>query len=234
MMRISVIVPTYQEKDNIVPLVRRIGDALDGQHYEIIVVDDDSPDHTAEVALSLSDRYPIRVIKRQGVRGLGSAILTGFQNATGDAIGVIDADLQHPPEVLAQLAEAVQTGADIAIASRYVAGGGVRGWSLLRRIVSKSATLLARPLTGATDPMSGCFMLTRETFEYLDLRCTGYKVLLEILVKAGNRRVKEVPYTFDCRQFGESKLSPSEYTRYLMLLVKLYLGRLQTQLGRYA
>ncbi|MDD5095705.1 MAG: polyprenol monophosphomannose synthase [Dehalococcoidia bacterium] len=223
MVKTSIIVPTYQERENIPPLVKRIDQAMKDQAYEIIVVDDDSPDGTAEVAESLAGSYPIRVIKRKGVRGLGSAILTGFREGTGEILGVIDADLQHPPEILAGLVNSIQSGADIAIASRYVRGGGVQGWSSARRIISKGATLLARPVTSVKDPMSGCFMLTRTTFATLNLNSEGYKVLLEILAQTKSCKVEEIPYTFECRRFGTSKLNWKEYIRYLQLLKRLYL-----------
>jgi dolichol-phosphate mannosyltransferase len=124
-VKVSVVVPTYQEKENIKPLVERIGAALAGQDYEVIVVDDSSPDGTAEAAASLAISHPMSVIKREGVRGLGSAILEGFRNAKGDMIGVIDADLQHPPETLPELVAAIERGAEVAVASRYVRGGRI-------------------------------------------------------------------------------------------------------------
>jgi len=222
-VKISVVVPTYQEKQNIKPLIERVGAALAGQDYEILVVDDNSPDGTAESAASLANSYPVRVIKREGVRGLGTAILEGFGNARGDMMGVIDADLQHPPEALPELVAAIENGADVAIASRYVRGGRIEGWPFLRRLVSKGAILLARPLTKVRDPMSGYFMLTRGAVEGKGFSSQGYKLLLEILVKGSYRRVKEVPYTFGSRHAGKSKLNSAEYVRYLGLLFNLYL-----------
>lgn len=225
-MKVSVIVPTYQEKENIKPLVERIGAVLAGQDYDIIVVDDSSPDGTAEAAASLANSHPVRVIKREGVRGLGTAILEGFRNAKGDMMGVIDADLQHPPEALPGLVAALESGADIAIASRYVRSGRIEGWPFLRRLVSKGAILLARPLTKVRDPMSGYFMVTRGVVEGKSFSPKGYKLLLEILVKGSYHRVKEVPYTFGSRQAGKSKLNSVEYVRYLRLLLDLYLHKL--------
>jgi dolichol-phosphate mannosyltransferase len=226
-VKVSVIVPTYQEKENIKPLVERIGAVLAGQDYEIIVVDDSSPDGTAEAAASLANSHPVRVIKREGVRGLGTAILEGFRNAKGDMMGVIDADLQHPPEALPGLVAALESGADIAIASRYVRSGRIEGWPFLRRLVSKGAILLARPLTKVRDPMSGYFMVTRGVVEGKSFSPKGYKLLLEILVKGSYHRVKEVPYTFGSRQAGKSKLNSVEYVRYLRLLLDLYLHKLR-------
>jgi dolichol-phosphate mannosyltransferase len=229
-VKASIVVPTYQEKENIKPLVERMGAALAKQDYEIIVVDDSSPDGTAEAAASLANSHPVRVIKREGVRGLGSAILEGFRNAKGDMMGAIDADLQHPPETLPELVAVIESGADLAIASRYVRGGRIEGWPLLRRLVSKGATLLARPLTRVRDPMSGYFVVARRAVEGKDFSSGGYKLLLEILVKGSYHRVKEVPYTFGGRRAGKSKLNSVEYARYLRLLFDLYLYKLRKTL----
>ena len=226
MNAISVVVPTYQERDNLEPLTRSIDDALKGRSYEIVVVDDSSPDGTAEAAQLLAQTYPIKVVKRVGERGLGSAILRGFKESKGDLIGVIDADLQHPPEVLAGLVKAIEDGSDIAVASRYTPGGGIDEWPGWRRVVSRGATLLARPLTKVRDPMSGCFLLRREVTKSSQFDARGYKLLLEILVKAKYRLVTEVPYTFRSRQRGKSKLGSKEYGRYLSLLVRLYSYRI--------
>ena len=221
-MNISVIVPTYREKDNIEPLVERIAKTLYGFEYQIIIVDDDSPDGTAEIALSLANKYSIKVIKRNGIRGLGSAIMEGLRNTQDDVRVVMDADLQHPPEIISQLVAAAENGANIAIASRYVAGGGVEGWSLSRSIVSRGANLLARPLTTVKDPMSGFFMLTRSVAEELSIKPNGYKILLDILVRGKYCQVKEIPYVFRDRRSGKSKLGLIEYARYIRLLSQLY------------
>jgi len=226
-MRLSIIVPTYNERENVRPLIERIDETLGKGNYEILVVDDNSPDGTADVAESLSKDYPVRVIRRPGKSGLASAIVHGMRRAEGDIVGVIDADLQHPPELMAQLVEAVTQGNDIAIASRYVAGGVVENWSLLRKIVSRGAILLARPLTEARDPMSGCFVLNREVVTGREFKPAGFKILLEILVRGKYERIKEVPYTFRERQKGETKLGLAEYARYLKLLCRLYLVRLK-------
>jgi len=225
-MKVSVIVPTYQERDNIEPLVRRIATALGGWDYEVIVVDDNSPDGTAEVAAGLAEKYPVRLIRREGVRGLGSAILEGFKNAEGNTLGVIDADLQHPPEIIPELLTAIQHGSDIAIASRYVRGGGIEGWSTVRRLISKVAVLVARPLTSVKDPMSGCFLLSRRVIDGISLTSKGYKILLEILVKGQYHHVAEVPYIFTERRSGRSKLGLRECLNYMTLLANLCLHRI--------
>ena len=134
---ISIIVPTFNEKDNVVPLVERVHQVLSNYDYEILFVDDDSSDGTAEIASSLSPRYPVRIIVRKNKRGLASAVVDGIQSAGGEIIGVMDADLQHPPEILPDLLARIQDKADIAIASRYVPGGACQGWSLTRKIISR-------------------------------------------------------------------------------------------------
>ena len=159
---ISIVVPTYQERENIEPLVKNITQAMSDRKYEIIVVDDNSPDGTAEIAMRLSAIYPIRILSRATKLGLASAILYGFQNAEGEIVGVIDADLQHPPELISQLVKAIEEGNDISIASRHVSGGAIEGWSSFRKVVSKVATIMARPLAKVNDPMSGYFFMRKK------------------------------------------------------------------------
>jgi dolichol-phosphate mannosyltransferase len=121
---VSLIIPTYNEKDNIVPLIERIDRTLVGYNYEIVLVDDNSRDGTIEAAEGLVSRYPVKVVVRQGEKGLATAVVHGLQFATGGIIGVMDADLQHPPEVIPALIKALEDGADMAVASRYIPGGG--------------------------------------------------------------------------------------------------------------
>ena len=226
--KISVIVPTYNERENIKPLIERIGNILDQEAYEILVVDDNSPDGTAGIAESLSIDYPVRIIHRPGKLGLASAVVEGIGKAEGDIIGVIDADLQHPPELITQLTEAIMEGNDIAIASRYVRGGGIDNWSFFRKMNSKVAILFARPLTKAKDPMSGCFFLKREVVMAIDFKPAGFKILLEILVKGKYTSIKELPFTFKDRWKGKSKLGMMEYVSYMKLLYSLYLFKLRS------
>lgn len=220
-MKISVIIPTYNERENLETLVVRLHNCLSSHAHEFIIVDDDSPDGTCELARKLSAGYPIKVVLREGKRGLASAIVDGFKEATGEIIGVIDADLQHPPEVIRELVEQIPQ-CDIAIASRYVKNGKVEGWPFLRRLVSRAATLLSRPLTRVKDPMSGCFLTKIAVIKDIKFNPIGYKILLEVLVKGCYKKVKEVPYTFQVRRHGQSKLGFSEYLKYLKLLLRLY------------
>lgn len=222
---ISIIVPTYNEKDNLTPLVERLHAVLFKLNYEILVIDDNSSDGTAELARELSSKYPIRVTVRKTERGLASAVVHGLCHVSGEIIGVMDADLQHPPETVPSLITAVENGANIAVASRYVRGGECEGWGLIRRVQSKGATLLAHLFLartrGVKDPMSGFFMLRRQAITEVELKPAGYKILLEILVKASYKSVVEVPYTFKLRSRGTSKLHLSQQMDYLKHLYAL-------------
>jgi len=230
--KISIVVPTYNEKDNIEPLVNRIAAALRSFDYEIIIVDDDSKDGTAEAARGLSAEFPVRVIVRKNERGLASAVVKGFTESSGQIIGVIDADLQHPPEVLPSMVDAIEEGADVAVASRYVHGGGCEGWSRLRRAESKVATLIAhillRSIRQVKDPMSGYFMLRRQSIADVDLKPSGYKILLEILVKGKINKTVEVPFVFRVRERGSSKLNTKQQVEYLK-----HLGSLMKYTGEF-
>ena len=221
----SLIVPTYCESQNIAILVERVHQSLSSYSYELVVVDDNSPDGTSEIANSLSQQYPVRVITRRNERGLASAVVEGFKQARGDILGVIDADLQHPPEVIPELLETVMSGADVVIASRYVEGGGSEGWSASRKIISKGSKLLAQVLLssarGIKDPLSGFFLLRREVIDGVELSPTGYKILLEVLVKGKAREIAEVPYIFRVRERGTSNLTSGEGIRYLKHLTRL-------------
>jgi dolichol-phosphate mannosyltransferase len=192
------------------------------------VVDDNSPDDTALAAEKLSKTYPVIVLKRDGKHGLASAVVLGFKHAKGNILGVIDADMQHPPEYLQEFALHVSNGSDIAVGSRYVKGGQLEGWSNFRSLVSWGAVMISKPLTGVKDPMSGYFMLKRKVIEDVSFNPMGYKIFLEILVKGNYNKVKEIPYTFRNRESGESKLKMDEYINYLRLLYHLYGFTLRT------
>jgi dolichol-phosphate mannosyltransferase len=225
---ISIVSPTYNESENIRLLIGRISEVMSGHKYEIIVVDDNSPDGTEDIVKELSKRYPVKILVRNGKLGLASAIMTGFEHAKGDVLGVIDADLQHPPEYILDFVKAIElNGCDIAVGSRYINGGGVEGWSKKRLLTSKVAGLLAKPLVrGVKDPMSGFFFLKRNVIEGVKLNPTGYKLGLEILVKGNYKKVKEIPFTFKPRKNGASKLDKKELLTYLKLLKDLYLYKI--------
>jgi dolichol-phosphate mannosyltransferase len=221
----SLIVPTYNERDNILSLVERIHRSLSPCDYEILFIDDDSADGTAELASSLSDKYPIKVIVRKGKKGLASAVVDGLSQASGEVIAVMDADLQHPPEVLPELLKAIEIGADIAVGSRYVPGGGCQGWSLTRRIISRGAIFIAHLLLPATrrvkDPMSGFFAFHRDVVKEAHLNPSGFKILLEILMMGKFNSVAEVPFIFVTRERGESKLNARQQVDYLKHIYSL-------------
>jgi dolichol-phosphate mannosyltransferase len=222
---ISVVIPTYNERDNVTPLVERLHSALSGYEHEILFVDDNSRDGTAEVATALASRYPVRVIVRKDERGLGSAVVRGFKEARGEIIAVMDADLQHPPEVVRHMLKTIESGADLVIASRYVQGGGCEGWGLIRRVMSKVAIFLAHlflpSIRKISDPVSGYFMLNKQVIAGVDLKPTGFKILLEILIEGHARNIAEVPYTFRARSKGESKLGARQQIDYLKHLFSL-------------
>ncbi len=222
---ISVVIPTYNERDNVEELIRRIDRALDGVEYEVVVVDDNSPDGTAEVAEMLSKEFPVKVVRRPGKLGLATAVLDGFKNSRGEYVVVMDADLQHPPELIPKMYERILKGCDLVIASRYVRGGTVHGWSLLRRLISRSAVFMAKvalpKARNVKDPLSGFFMFKREVMSNAELSPKGFKILLEVLVRGKYVNVCEVPYTFSVRVRGESKLSTKELVNYVLHLINL-------------
>ncbi len=227
---LSIVVPTYNERDNLPLLLERIREALTEISYEVIIVDDDSPDGTWRLAEELAKtRYPwLRVVRRKGERGLATAVLRGFREARGEYVAVMDADLQHPPETLLEMVKnAVEKAADVVIASRYVSGGGVEGWSKARLLVSRTAGLLAYLLLpearATTDPMSGFFLVRRGLLNncITSLRPRGYKILLEILVKCKPAKVIDVPYVFRRRVFGKSKLGFKTIIDYLIHVLEL-------------
>lgn len=226
-MKITVIIPTYNEKENLPILVKSIFDVFEGNHLrgDIIIVDDNSPDGTGIVANELSlKNNRITVIHRKGKEGLSSAVMEGFKYATGEIIGVMDADLSHPPEVIPELVRPILDGeSEFVIASRYNNNEKIENWPISRKIISRGATLLAKPLTNVSDPMSGFFFIKRNVIEGIELSPIGYKIMLEILVKGRYDRIKEVPFTFMDRYKGESKLNGKEHLNYLHHLMRLYL-----------
>jgi len=168
------VIPTFNERRNIAELVAQLTALLDPElsdDYELIVVDDDSPDRTWEAAAELTAKYPkLRVMRRETERGLSTAVIRGWQVARGEVLAVIDADLQHPPEVTVSLWREISKGADLAVGSRHIEGGGVSDWSLLRRLLSRGAQLLGLILLPGvlgrvSDPMSGYFMIRRDVIE---------------------------------------------------------------------
>jgi len=218
--KLSLIIPTYNERDNLPILLERVHKALNGVNYEVIIVDDDSPDGTWVVAEQFSHKFGnIKVVRRFRKMGLASAFLEGLDNAEGTFIGLMDADLQHSPELLHKMLDTVSAGADLAIASRYVHGGKVERLPLHRRVISRGAAALAHLLLpkikAVKDPMSGFFIFKRGVIDGVKLSPRGFKILLEILAKGNYNRVVEIPYTFKSRKRGRSKLGSKELWNYL-------------------
>ena len=226
-MDISIVIPTYNESENLPVLLERITDALtkSGIEGEVIIVDDDSPDETWKRAEELKGSYKnLKVLRRTDKRGLSSAVLDGFEMADSPVIGVMDADLSHPPEKIPELVDVINEGrADITIGSRYIDEGGIEKWSFGRKIYSKVATLLVLGLTSVKDPMSGFFFLRKEVIENKDLNPRGFKIGLEILVRGDYNNVIEVPIFFADRMHGESKLGREVVIDYLVHLSNLYI-----------
>jgi dolichol-phosphate mannosyltransferase len=219
---ISIIIPTYKEKENIGFLVERIHNNLAKYDYEIVIIDDNSSDGSEELVADLVRRYPVKIIVRKNKRGLSSAVVDGIASTDSENVIVMDADLQHPPEVLPDIVKALENH-DFVMASRYIKGGSPGEWKLSRKIVSKGATLLALPLAPKVkDPMSGFFGFKRSVVNIASLSPTGWKIGLEILVRSKFKAVTEVPYTFVPRAHGESKLSRRIMTEYLKQLFYLY------------
>jgi dolichol-phosphate mannosyltransferase len=240
---LSLVVPTYNEAGNVALLVEKLTALLDwfcAEDYELIIVDDDSPDGTWEIARSLLPNYPrLRVMRRTEERGLSTAVIRGWQVSRGRVLGVIDGDLQHPPEVLEKLLSELLDGSDLAVASRHVMGGGISEWSLFRRMTSRGAQILglmiAPQVVGrVSDPMSGYFMLQRSVLTEQVLNPEGYKILLEVLGRGQVGKISEVGYVFQERQDGESKVTWRQYVEYLQHLVRLRSnGRLEQLQERF-
>ncbi len=220
-----MIIPTYNERDNLEELVRRTSAACSATKmgHEIVIVDDNSPDGTGALAEELGKSFSVKVVHRAGKLGLSTAVLEGFKAASGSVLVVMDADLSHPPEKISEMVERItKGGADMVIGSRYVPGGHVENWPFHRRVISKGATLLARGLTKVKDPMSGFFALKRGVVEGVQLDPVGYKIGLEILVKGKDSKVEEVPITFADRKAGKSKLGASVTLKYIDHCIRLY------------
>jgi dolichol-phosphate mannosyltransferase len=198
--------------------------------YEILVVDDDSQDGTEELVSSIAAEDPrIRLLVRKGERGLSGAILYGWQRTDAAILGVMDADLQHPPELLPQLLQAIHGGCDLAIGSRYTPGGQLGKWNPVRKFFSAAAIWVTWPLqTGhvrAHDPMSGFFMVRRRCLRRAVFQKSGFKLLLEVLVRGQISSVKEIPFSFGLRHRGSSKANFKVGWDYALLLARLYAAK---------
>ena len=239
---LSLVIPTFNEAENINPLIRRLYSQLSEEaiSHELIIVDDDSPDKTWEIAKDLIDEIPsLKVIRRVGSSGLATAVVCGWAHAEGKYLGVIDGDGQHPTEILSDLLSKFDEGVDVVVASRHLPGGGVPNWSKMRQLLSKGAQalgvlLLPGTVGQVTDPMSGYFLVDREAIADCDLQPVGYKILLEVLARGNVTGVAEFPYYFQLRESGSSKVRAIHYLDYLRHLLRLRVDPLRSQaLVRY-
>lgn len=237
--QISIIVPTYNESQNIIDILKQIhANIPKGIHTQTIVVDDNSPDGTGKIvddyiaSIKKIAENTIDIIHRKAKNGLSSAILNGIQNAKGDTIVVMDSDFSHPPQIIPKMIEAFkQYQCDLVVASRYITGGNIQGWTTKRKLMSKIATIIAKKGLGVKikDPMSGFFAFKKNMIKELNFDALGYKFLLEILVKTKDVNIKEIPYTFENRKLGSSKLDNSIIIDYFKSVWKLYKnGKIET------
>lgn len=222
---VSIVVPTFNERDRLTDLVEGIfaaydAAALDG---ELVIVDDNSPDGTGRLADELARRHRITVVHRAGKLGLGTAVVEGFAAATAPIVGVIDADMSHPPALLPRMLAAMQAAsADVIVGSRYIPGGGTRNWETSRLVMSRVACLMARGLTPIRDATSGFFLIRRDLAQGVRISAGGFKICLELLVRGRPASVLEVPYVFEGRTAGESKMNFTEALGYLRQLRELW------------
>lgn len=226
-MRLSIVIPTYNEKDNLLPLIAQIEAAVGSKtdDYELLFVDD-STDETPMLLSQISGHdLHVRFIHREEKTGLASAVVCGFDNARGEVIAVMDADLQHPPTLLPQMLGIIDEGADVILPSRYIGGGESEGLSPIRTLASKSAKYAAKiflpSMRNVSDPMSGFFMFRREVIDGVQLNPVGWKILMEVLAMGHYGHVVEIPYGFEKRNAGESKLSLRVTIEYFLHILSL-------------
>jgi dolichol-phosphate mannosyltransferase len=222
---LSIVIPTYNERGRLADLVATLFDVFAAQRIqgELVIVDDNSPDGTGQLADELAATRPIRVVHRVGKLGLGTAVVAGIEAASAPICGVLDADLSHPPELLPRMIAPLQSGeADFVIGSRYIPGGGTRNWPFGRLLMSRFACMLARPVTPVRDATSGFFLLRRDIARGVRIEAGGFKICLELLVRGRATAVLEVPYVFVGRTVGESKMNVAEATGYIRQLYALF------------
>ena len=230
--KVALVIPTLCEAGNLPALLDRVRRSLDPLEidYEALVVDDDSCDGTAEIVNAIAARDPrVRLLLRKGQRGLSGAILHGWDCTDAPILGVMDADLQHPPELLPRLIAEMFSGCDLCIGSRYTLGGALGGWNPLRKLLSAAAVWATWPIQRAglraRDPMSGFFLVRRECLDHIPFQRSGFKLLLEILVRARIASLREIPFAFGQRYRGASKATPAVALEYGRLLARLYRER---------
>lgn len=229
--QVSIILPTYNESQNILEMLRHIKEIIPRQvSSQTIVVDDNSPDGTGHMVeeyvknTKKATNHDIEILHNKTKTSLSSAILDGIRHAKGDTVVVMDCDLSHPPQLIPKLIEVLRHRCDIAIASRYIRGGKIVGLPTKRRWISRLGTLTAKFCLGIkeTDPMSGFFACRRSLFDGISFDGWGFKILMELIIKAKGARIVEIPYTFQERKFGKSKLGLGVLFTYVAAVWKLY------------
>ena len=225
MGRISIVVPTYNEAENVGNLVNQIDYALKGIDYEVIFVDDSTDDTVDAIKTVMAENPHVRMEHRETEKGPATAVLKGFTLADGDYIAVMDADLQHPPAILRSMYAVMETGVDFCVPSRFIPGGSDGGLGPYRKLVSGVARYIGKimlpSLRKITDPTSGLFMFRKEVIKGADLRPIGWKIMVEVLAMGTYRTVVEIPYKFQARPAGESKLSSKVTVEYLKQVADL-------------
>jgi len=222
---LTLVVPTYNERDRLHELTDALfaATAAAGLDLELVVVDDNSPDGTGALADELARTRTMQVVHRPAKRGLGTAVTDGFAVAQADVVGVIDGDFSHPPTLVPKMYAAFMAHqADVLVASRYIAGGSAPTWTWKRLLLSRAACWLAQPLSPVRDAVSGFFLIRRSIARAVTIKATGFKICLELIVRGWPRRIVEVPYRFDNREVGESKMNWREAAGYLKQLKDLY------------
>lgn len=224
-MDVSIIIPTYNEAQNLPILIPGIFEIMHQNRLkaEVIVIDDDSPDRTWEVAQNLSPSFDVKVVRRLNEKGLSTAVLEGFNRAKADILTVMDGDLSHPPEKIPEMVKLIQSDiADMVIGSRYVEGGELMDWSHIRKFISKCAIYMAKIVCDLRDPMSGFFSFKKQILNGVKLNPKGFKIGLEIIIKGNLKNITEIPITFTDRKFGESKLNQKVIFDYVFHLLALF------------
>jgi dolichol-phosphate mannosyltransferase len=225
---LTLVVPTYNERDRLAELCDALFAAATagGLDLELVIVDDNSPDGTGDLADSLARTRRMKVVHRPGKLGLGTAVTAGFVVASEDIVGVIDADFSHPPSLVPRMFAAfVATGADVLVASRYIPGGSAPTWTWRRLMLSRLACVLSQPLSPVRDAVSGFFLIRRSIAQAVTIKAGGFKICLELIVRGWPRTIVEVPYRFDNRELGESKMNWKEAAGFLTQLKDLYILR---------
>lgn len=220
--------PTYNERDRLIELTTALFEAAAAAklELELVIVDDNSPDGTGEVADTLAKTYRVQVVHRSGKLGLGTAVVAGFNVASADTVGVMDADFSHPPALVPKMMAVWRaTDADVLVASRYIPGGSTPNWPFKRKLLSRVGCLMARGLSPIRDAASGFFLIRRDIAQGVTIKAGGFKICIELIVRGRPGRLVEVPYQFDDRELGESKMSMREAAGYLVQLKDLYLHR---------